>query len=157
MWAGVGAWCLSSSGGEPHISANPDASSGNQDRHQAPSSTHPHPLSLQNAGRSHSPMWSANFIWRLLGSDHQLLRRSSSLKHWGTSKAMAEHRSGAMRGLSAWRILWVNPSTVITLRPRHGMQMRIEETAAGPGGYARLSDQPGAKTRQPLYRLDGRA
>ena len=49
--ADVGALCLSSSGCNPHASQTPDESSGQQDRHKAP--THPliHPLSLQERGR----------------------------------------------------------------------------------------------------------
>jgi hypothetical protein len=44
----VGAWCLSSLGGDPFASWNPNKSCGYEDKHQAPSSTPPLPLSLHS-------------------------------------------------------------------------------------------------------------
>src|SRR5260221_6728831 len=46
-----GAWCLSWWGGDRLASPNPDHSSCQQDKHQAPTRLHVHPLSLQDGGR----------------------------------------------------------------------------------------------------------
>jgi hypothetical protein len=50
MGGWVGALCLSSSRYDHYASYDSDESYGNEDRHKAPSSTPPYPLSLQDAG-----------------------------------------------------------------------------------------------------------
>jgi len=48
----VGALCLSSVGYDPRASPTPDESSGQQDKHKAPSHPRIHPLSLQDGDKT---------------------------------------------------------------------------------------------------------
>src|SRR5258708_735457 len=56
MWGRVGAWCLSWWQREPLGFREARWSPPNEDKHQAPSSTPPRPLSLQDPG-SQAPQW----------------------------------------------------------------------------------------------------
>ena len=109
MWGGVGALCLSLwEGDSVGISCYPDGSRDpNEDKHKAPSSTPPRPLSLQDTGpqASHFCIRLAKFI-RMLGRKHPLhysirvpniIRGRSQRSGWLRGNVRDAHLNRAVR------------------------------------------------------------